>query len=456
MAMIVNCSESVRYKDSFAVSKDVMDELNIEPERKYILRFGQCTTLVRPVLSKGDALSSVSIGSKILEELGIPEDIKTGIKISGGEIALGPVLGMFVGPRYFQRLLRQSPPKSCSYLVDANRSAKLFVYFFTFRGADWANNRIEGCYYSEHKKSWVRCLLPLPDVVYDRCVNFNRSDLPIVNHYRKHFSPSGFIKRVNSRDSLDKYWLYERLKLYPEIKQYLPETICYRRSHDVFQMLNKYKTIYLKSFYGSKGSEVMTITEGPQSYKCIYFESNKLTVKNFRNRVNLIEQINSFFKDKEFIIQQGINLIKYGGSCVDMRVLIQKDGSGKWKCIYNAVHIGKDDSPIVAGEEKGSVPYNFKDIMPLILHLPDYRIEELFERIKRICIQIAEIIEKEYGSFGEIGMDMALDDALRIWYIEANSKPDRELQSGPLGDARLAACCHNTIEYVKYMSGFTW
>lgn len=56
--------------------------------------------------------------------------------------------------------------------------------------------------------------------------------------------------------------------------------------------------------------------------------------------------------------------------------------------------------------------------------------------------------------FGEIGMDVALDKNLKIWFIEANSKPDRMLESGIKGSARVRATCLNIIDYTKYLAGF--
>lgn len=437
------------------ISKSIAEAFSLIPEKISRLRFGQSVTNIALSISDKDRNPSVRISADLFAKLGIPENIKTNITVDGNEIKLGPVLGVFASPGYFRKILRQNPPKSCQHMMKANRDFHLFIYYFTTEGANWLDNKIEGCYYSAEKGAWIKKQVSLPDVVYDRCVYNSGKVIPLADYYREHFTPSGSIKRINSRDHLDKYWLHERLKKHPEIRQYLPHTIKYSSVDDVLDMLKKYNTIYLKSFYGNKGSEVMALSRNrDDTIKCWYFSSSNLVTDNLKDRESLSRLINSFFKNKEFVIQQGINLLQYDGRRMDMRVLIQKDDSGRWLCLYNTAFLGRKDSMITAGEEKGAQPYNFREIMPLILNKPAEYVSSLYNAIGKACIRIAQAIESEYGPFGEIGMDMALDDNLKIWFIEANSKPDRELEPGIIGYARCIACCFNIIKYTKYLSGF--
>lgn len=117
-------------------------------------------------------------------------------------------------------------------------------------------------------KKW----LPLPDVVYDRGIGFYSREKLLVEHFRDQFSPIGNITRINARDYLDKYWLFERLKQNVNVRQYLPDTIRYKSINDLIEMSKKYKTLYLKSFYGSRGNEVMTVvTLAENGFECSFF-----------------------------------------------------------------------------------------------------------------------------------------------------------------------------------------
>jgi len=101
--------------------------------------------------------------------------------------------------------------------------------------------------------------------------------------------------------------------------------------------------------------------------------------------------------------------------------------------------------------------FDFKDIIFKILDLSVEEIVELDKKIKRISIQIASTIEVEYGSFGEIGMDIGLDKNLKLWFIEANTKPDKDPNKDPepIDDiTKVKPQFLQVLEYAKYLSGF--
>lgn len=455
MAVFVNVIRSDTTTDTCCISKDISDILTLSPGKSYQLKFGACKTEIKLKTGDSNGQQAVSLSPDIFTKLAIPEKLFTGIRVLDGEIVLGPVLGVFVNPSYIKDLYNQKPRPSSLHMLKANENSHLFIYFFSIEKADWLNKKMEGCYYSKRSNAWLKKWLPLPDVVYDRGVGFSKNEKLLLEHFRDQFTPTGSITRINSRDCLDKYWLYEKLKRHGDVKPYLPETVKYDSFDDLTMMLEKYEVVYLKSFYGSRGSEVMTIASRPNdAFECSFFESDNLKQMAVQGKNELVGLINNFFKDKKFVVQQGINLLMYEGSRLDMRTLVQKNGAGHWTGVYNVVIKGKRDSLITAGEEKGARFFNFTEIMPLILNMSNNRIEELDNQLRQACIHIARAIEKEYGPFGEIGMDMALDRDLKIWFIEANSKPDRELESGIIGSARVRATCLNIIDYTRYLTGF--
>lgn len=454
MPVFVNAVESGTTDNICYITQDVCDALSLSPDKINGIRFGRCKSRIKLQVIPAGEEPAIIISSEIFLKLSIPEKLNTEMVVADHEIVLGPVLGVFVNSSYIGDLRKQTPRPSSLHMLKANEHSCLFIYFFTIEGADWLNYKVQGWYYSQISNTWVQKWLPLPNVVYDRGVGFHKNEKLLLRHYREQFSPAGSITRINSSDVLDKYWVYERIKNHENIKQYLPETIRYNSVEDVVAMLNKHKIVYLKSFYGSCGSEVMTVTGSNGGYKCSYFDSDHMKKVVVNGASGLQELIRGFFKDKSFIVQQGIDLLKYGGSRIDMRVLIQKNGEGKWISVYNVAIQGVRNSLITAGEEKGARFFNFTEFMPLVLNMSNQLVEELNNRIKEACIRIAKVIEQEYGPFGEIGMDMALDKNLKIWFIEANSKPDRELEPGIIGSARIRAICLNIIDYTKYLSGF--
>ena len=55
------------------------------------------------------------------------------------------------------------------------------------------------------------------------------------------------------------------------------------------------------------------------------------------------------------------------------------------------------------------------------------------------------------GNFGEIGMDMAFDENGRVWFIEANTKPDKDPEPGLDDMEEVPPQSLSILQYAKYM-----
>ncbi|HBM74759.1 MAG TPA: hypothetical protein DD429_04300, partial [Clostridiaceae bacterium] len=212
MATLVNIIKDNNTDDVCIISKSIADAFSLVPKSRYKLKFGQSIVYAKLNISEKGKKNSIRISSNLFSKLGIPENLRTNVMIKDDMIMLGPVLGIFTNPIYFRKILQQRPPQSCRHMMNANLNSHIFIYFFTTKGANWAGNIIEGCYYSLDFGRWIKKQLPLPDVVFDRCVYNSSRQVPLAENYREHLLSGGLIKRINSKDNLDKYYLYEKLK----------------------------------------------------------------------------------------------------------------------------------------------------------------------------------------------------------------------------------------------------
>jgi len=157
------------------------------------------------------------------------------------------------------------------------------------------------------------------------------------------FKNNGLIQLINNRDYLDKWYTYLSLNKHANIKQYLPETRKFQNIDDLKYFLNKYNLIFLKSFYGSGGKEVTAIKALDKNnckYLISYYKNSNLISKKITGINNVLNFALAKYKDKNFIVQQGLELIDFQGHRVDMRVLLIKNKCGCWSAIYNQVRIG--------------------------------------------------------------------------------------------------------------------
>ena len=81
-------------------------------------------------------------------------------------------------------------------------------------------------------------------------------------------------------------------------------------------------------------------------------------------------------------------------------------------------------------------------------------VQKLKKKIEQFLITAYTCIEKSYGTFGEIGIDFALDTDGKIWFIEANAKPAKDALYQAYDRETIRKAFQYPLEYAKYISGF--
>jgi hypothetical protein len=103
-------------------------------------------------------------------------------------------------------------------------------------------------------------------------------------------------------------------------------------------------------------------------------------------------------------------------------MLVQKDGTGKWKISGIGVRIaGKKaiSTHVPMGGSIGSFPVVLKTTFP-------QHQTTIQQQLIKLGLTVAKQIEAQSnGHFGEMSMDIGLDQQGRPWFFEANAKPQK-------------------------------
>lgn len=456
------------------ISRDVYKSLRLKNETLYRIHFGQLSKECYFKVNKSK--KQVCIPKNILNELVLWKGLKMNILIKGEDIFLGPIVGVFITPRFLSKLLKSN---DISYKVKqhvyASLVEKCFCYYFSFEHVDLENKKVKGFTFNPILKKWVHRWFPMPNVVYDMGIIFHDEEMPLVDKVRSYFKNDPDTHLINTQKSFSKWRTYKRLSKYNEINHYIPYTEMYTGMDDVFSMLQKYKFIFLKSFYGTQGKDVLSIKQNDNRYK-LNFNDRGIKELVLDDTKQLEEIVKNFINGEYFIIQQGIRLLKFNGRSLDFRVLIEKNEKGQWEAIYNHCRIAKNKLTITSQSQGGDFAL-YEQLYPLLKNSPYSKgyipnNQELVDA----TIKIAYYIEKEFGPQGELGMDMAIDDEGKIWFIEVNARPFKDLD-GTLVDlfgkawgenAKLIKCtvpglenpqeifpqAISTFKYAKFLSGY--
>ncbi|WP_083465442.1 YheC/YheD family protein [Thalassobacillus sp. C254] len=208
-------------------------------------------------------------------------------------------------------------------------------------------------YFNKKSKRWERKWFPYPDVFYNRRVSKLMKNTK-VERIRNTFDRLG-IPKINSQHYFDKWDVYLKLKQYKELRPHLPETVFYRNRNDLSRMVRESRRLFLKSLTQNNGLGIFIVTKRRKGFQYSYYKRKKLSRGYVSTFNSLLKKIRQFFKNKPFIIQKSINLIRVNNKVADLRCDVQRNGQDEIECVAHSVRIGVKNSPITNTRTKPTI-----------------------------------------------------------------------------------------------------
>lgn len=397
--------------------------------------------------------SIIEIPESLVKALGLYDGFECNAMFKNETLSLGPVVGVFTSKKYIKKARRQIVTGKMAQYVQANKIARNILYFFSIDDFDFINHKIYGTIFNEKLLKWERRELPFPDILYDRGGSQGAKYKAVSRFIRKQLKKIHTLKKVNPQFYFDKYDTYKRLSNFDDIQSYLPYTTRYTRSADLKNMFKRSKVLYIKDRTGSNGKGVMKVEKESKDLYKFSTSKNKDYDNTFDSFNKLEKAITAFFKSKNLIIQTAIDPIKVDNAIIDMRATLQRNRLGELDIVAYAVRVVKTDSPVTS-TASGSNVYHFDEFFKKKLDYTDELIAVYKQLIEEFLIKIYENLEKSYGTFGEIGIDFAIDTKGKLWFIESNAKPAKTTVHKLKNPDILLKSYLNPLEYAKYLVGF--
>lgn len=192
-------------------------------------------------------------------------------------------------------------------------------------------------------------------------------------------------------------------------------------------MLGTHKLVYIKPDRGTYGIGVMSVeqlnsqnadanADTTASYKLRYEQKNEM----FSSLESLHKTLSTLFQGQEYLIQQGIHLLRHEGRPFDLRVLTQKSPSGQWVSTGIIGRVAAKNK-IITNHHSGGVVNHYKPLMTE--HMTAEEAENIRKELKVLGTNVAAQLQKSYPNLKEIGLDVAIDGRWNIWILEVNTKP---------------------------------
>ncbi|MCA1059637.1 YheC/YheD family protein [Rossellomorea aquimaris] len=277
---------------------------------------------------------------------------------------------------------------------------------FVFSPQDVFADTIWGIVYNQTLHKWVRCLFPVPNVIYNRVPSRNAEQN---QSYEKLLA---FIKKHNisffNPHFFNKWEIYELLSKNAELKSYLPRTELVTDEDSLTRFLSTHKKIYVKPSLSSQGKGIRLIDKDPNGG--IVCRSVK-KIERFASLSRLQQTYQEWFSGGQWIMQEAVPCKSLHDHRFDFRILVLHTGED-----FRLIGIGVRMSQ--RQEVTTHVPAGGK-----VISLKEAADAEIKKEISKIVQACGVELAKSFGYVGEFSIDLAPREQGGLVLFEINSKP---------------------------------
>ncbi|GAB6988464.1 YheC/YheD family endospore coat-associated protein [Paenibacillus pini] len=323
-------------------------------------------------------------------------------------------------------------PDACGYfrgnqanfrdIIRTGQEMGFLVYVVTAKDLKLTEETVVG-YSLNHENMWEQQSFPLPHVIYNRIPQREDELKPNVRRKIKECLLHPSIELYNPH-FFNKWHLFEWLKVSKATQHLVPKTKRLTTESSLQRMLERFPFLYLKPESGKAGKGIMMLKY--QRGKLLPY---RLKVQN--QKTNTTYKANSIRRlwarihhetgATPYIMQQGIELASINNRPFDLRILLQKTGSGQWGVTGVGARMAGLKSITTHVPRGGTI----EDPQKLLSTLFGAEASSsILNRVRTTAIIIARQIEKGSGYIhGEMSMDLGIEDTGSLWFFEANAKP---------------------------------
>jgi glutathione synthase/RimK-type ligase-like ATP-grasp enzyme len=198
------------------------------------------------------------------------------------------------------------------------------------------------------------------------------------------------------------------------LARHIPETVRMSKI-SLRKLLHRYRMVYIKPEHGTYGNGVMRVEKVRSGYR--YQLDNKMnTYADFGTMYNSIQRDT---KGKRYLVQKGINLLKYKGRRFDLRVMVQLSPLKKWETTGIIGRLANKRKIVTNYHNGGTIVTAERLLAP---HTK--QVGKKLRSLARLGVSTGRAMKRSFPLVYKIGLDIALESDLKPWILEVNTSPD--------------------------------
>lgn len=335
-------------------------------------------------------------------------------------------LGLLVGrSSLISRTLRQ---------YAQHNHGRIPIYAFTPWQVDWRRKAVSAWLLAG--SLLVRRKAVFPSVVYNCC--YGRGE-----HVLERLANEiGRQRCFNCRNRLDKWQVYLALRD-SSLSEHLPETRLLE-SADSVTLIRVHGSLVVKPRLGSHGQGVHLLTPKPSGSVDIA-EHSQAPHTICRDEGALGAWLRRLPTER-YLVQQRVRTLGFQGRCFDLRVLVQKGGQGSWGATNVIARIAWSG---YFNTSMAEMLLTAEEALSALM--PARAARSVMVEVREIGVIAATALEQSIGTLGEVSVDCMLDHNGRLWIIEVNGRPEKDIYGSVRGLADQGAVYRLPLEYAAFL-----
>lgn len=283
-------------------------------------------------------------------------------------------------------------------------------------------------------------IVSLPDAVYMQCI---ADRISIIRLERKLGA-----NRLFNNIMFDKWQGWSMLASDRTLQDLIPHTQLFASEADLYAFLEMYRDIFIKPIdpeHGHSSNGIIRLvvnTDG--TVDASYSTGVQMSFVSFESARQFYGWFESNLSQRPYLVQQTIKTELWMNGAADIRLHMNKNGSGQWECSHALFRIAQNRSHIIPSQVMQLSMEKWKTMFPT----EKQRIDRVERKLIDLGYRIGMLMDRAGFHMADIGIDLGMDrqDGLRIF--EVNPLPTPLLNKlEATGDGSLT----KPLEYALYL-----